>query len=254
MYSIDFNCDMGESVGEQKIGDDEGIMPFVSSINIACGFHGGNPTVIDETIRMAIDHGIAIGAHPSFNDLEGFGRREMALTPEQVYQLMVYQIAAIKGFTTLRGAELHHVKPHGALYNMAAKNYEYALAIAEAIADIDDNIILYGLSGSQLIDAGEACGLMTCSEVFADRTYQNDGSLTPRSQPNALIESIDQSIQQVLQMIQNQLVVSIDGTPLTVKAETICIHGDGKEAKLLAKQIYIAVRSANCFIKPPIKQ
>ena len=254
MITIDFNCDMGESFGENKVGDDEGIMPFVSSINIACGFHGGDPTVIDETIRMAIDHGIAIGAHPSFYDLEGFGRREFDLSPEQIYQMMVYQISAVKGFTHLRGANLHHVKPHGALYNVAAKNYEYAEAIAEAIADIDETIILYGLSGSKLIDAGIACGLTTCSEVFADRTYQNDGNLTPRSQPNALIENAEQSVQQVLQMIKNQSVVSVDGTIVPVKAETICIHGDGKDAKLLAKQIYIAVRAANCFIKPPVQK
>lgn len=249
MKVVDLNCDMGESFGTNIIGNDEGIMPFISSANIACGFHGGTPTVMHRTIEIAVRHGIAIGAHPSFHDLEGFGRREMNLSTAEIYDLVIYQVSALAGFVKVTGANLHHVKPHGALYNMAARDAEIATTIANAIADFDSTLVMYGLSGSELISAGKKRGLKTCSEVFADRHYQDDGSLTPRTKPHALITSTTEAVAQVMRMVKEKTVISDRGNPVPIDAETICIHGDGAHAVQFAKDISESLKSSGIIIK-----
>ncbi len=237
MYSIDRNCDMGESFGAWKMGNDAALMDFVSSVNIACGFHAGDPGTIRQTVATAIRKGVKIGAHPSFPDLQGFGRREMKMSAGEIFDIVVYQVGALKGFCEIYGVKLHHVKPHGALYNLAAKEPETARTIAEAVQKIDENLVFYGLSGSFLISEAEKIGLKTKSEVFADRTYQPDGSLTPRSESNALIIDSKQAIAQVLEMIFAQTVTATNGEKFALKTETICLHGDGAKALEFAKLI-----------------
>jgi UPF0271 protein len=249
MTSIDLNCDMGESCGTNIIGNDEGIMPYLSSANIACGFHGGTPSVMHHTVKLAMRHGVAIGAHPSYPDLEGFGRREMNLSAAEVYDLVIYQVSALSGIVKVCGGQLHHVKPHGALYNMAARDAAIAMAIADAIADMNASLILYGLSGSELIKAGKARGLRTCSEVFSDRHYQDDGSLTPRTKPHAFITSTNTAVARVLRMVKENIVISDLGNPVSIEAETICIHGDGVHAVHFAKEIREALESGGIIIK-----
>jgi 5-oxoprolinase (ATP-hydrolysing) subunit A len=246
---IDLNCDMGESFGTNIIGNDEGIMPYLSSANIACGFHGGNPSVMQHTVKLAMKYGVAIGAHPSFHDIEGFGRREMNLPAVEIYDLVIYQVSALQGIVKVNGGKLHHVKPHGALYNLAAKDEVMSMAIADAIADLDASLILYGLSGSELIRAGKAKGLSTCSEVFADRHYQDDGSLTPRTKPHALITHTNVAVTQVIRMIKEKIVVSDQGNPVPIVAETICIHGDGTHAVQFAKEIRETLEANGITIK-----
>lgn len=238
MKSIDLNCDMGESFGAWKMWRDCELMDFVSSINIACGFHAGDPSVIRKTVEKAILKGVAIGAHPGFPDLQGFGRREMNLSAQEVFDTVIYQVAAIKGICEAFGAKLNHVKPHGALYNQAAKDENLAKAIASAVSKLDSNLVFYGLSGSRLISEAEKVGLKTASEVFADRTYKADGTLTPRNQPNALIDDPAVAANQVLEMINKSAVTATDGTNVSIKAETICIHGDGANALEFAETIY----------------
>jgi 5-oxoprolinase (ATP-hydrolysing) subunit A len=237
MFSIDLNCDMGESFGAWTMGNDAALMDYVSSVNIACGFHAGDPSVIRKTIETAIVKKVKIGAHPSFPDLQGFGRREIKMPANEIFDVVLYQVSAVKGICEALGARLNHVKPHGALYNTAAKNAEIAAAIAEAVKKIDENLVFYGLSGSSLISEAGKLGLRTASEVFADRTYQTDGTLTPRSESNALIEDSKQSIAQVLEMIFDQKVTATNGEKITLKAETVCIHGDGKNALEFARLI-----------------
>jgi Uncharacterized proteins, homologs of lactam utilization protein B len=242
MPSIDLNCDMGESFGAWRMGNDRALMEYVSSVSIACGFHAGDASVIRNTVESAIEKGVAIGAHPSFPDLQGFGRREMKMSAREIFDIVLYQTAAVKGICEAFGARLHHVKPHGALYNQAAKNAETAAAIAEAVKAIDSSLILYGLSGSFLISEAEKIGLKTASEVFADRTYRADGNLTPRSEPNALIEDVNAAIKQVLQMVKTQTVTATNGETVQIRAETICIHGDGANALDFARTINAKLR------------
>ena len=237
MLSIDLNCDMGESFGAWRMGNDAALMDFVSSVNIACGFHAGDASVIRQTVETAISKNVAVGAHPSFPDLQGFGRREIKMSAEEVFDIVLYQIAAVKGMCEASGAKLHHVKPHGALYNQAARDKYLAEAIAKAVKAIDKNLIIYGLANSFLISEAEKLGLKTASEVFADRTYQADGSLTPRSQPNALIENTEKAVAQVWQMISEKTVTTTDGEKVSLRAETVCIHGDGAHALEFAKTI-----------------
>ena len=234
---IDLNCDMGESFGAWRMGNDAALMDYVSSVNIACGFHAGDARVIRKTVEIAIKKGVSIGAHPSFPDLQGFGRREMKLSTEEIFDIVLYQISAVKGICESLGTKLRHVKPHGALYNQAAKDKSMAKAIAEAVKSVDKNLTLYGLSGSDLISEAEKFGLVTASEVFADRTYTDDGSLTPRSDFGALIQDTEQSVAQVLQMINDQTVTATTGEKIPLKADTVCIHGDGKNALEFAKTI-----------------
>ena len=237
MFSIDLNCDMGEGFGAWTMGNDAALMNYVSSVNIACGFHAGDASTIRQTVETAIIKGVKVGAHPSFPDLQGFGRREMKMSSKEIFDLVLYQVAALKGVCEAYGTRLNHVKPHGALYNTAAKEAEKAAAIAEAVKKIDENLIFYGLSGSFLISEAEKIGLRTASEVFADRTYTNDGALTPRTEPNALIHDSKQAIAQVLEMILEQKVTATDGKKVALKAETVCIHGDGEHALEFAKLI-----------------
>ena len=235
--SVDLNCDMGESFGAYTIGNDEAILPFVTSANIACGYHAGDPLVMQNTVRLALQHGVAIGAHPGLPDLVGFGRREMAVSAVEVYAMVVYQIGALQAIAKAEGAVLHHVKPHGALYNMAAVNPALAQAIAEAVYKVCPEAILYGLAGSVLTEAGKAVGLKTANEVFADRTYQQDGTLTSRKQPDALITNPNDAIQQVVRMVKEGKVTSQQGKDIAIQADTICIHGDGPHALDFARYI-----------------
>lgn len=251
MSKIDLNCDMGESFGAWKMGDDFALMDYVSSVNIACGFHAGDASVIRKTVEKAVEKNLAVGAHPSFPDLQGFGRREMKMSVSEIFDIVLYQVSAVKGICEAFGAKLRHVKPHGALYNQAAKDEKIAKAIAEAVKMIDKNLIFYGLSGSFLISEAEKIGLKTASEVFADRTYQADGNLTPRSLENALIEDAETSLNKVLQMINSQTVTAINGEIIPIKAETICIHGDGKNALEFAKIINKTLQNAGISIESP---
>lgn len=251
MASIDINCDMGEAFGNYPMPNDELLFNFISSANIACGFHAGDSAVMEETVALAIKKGVAIGAHPGLPDLQGFGRREMKISPKEAYQITLYQIGALFGFVKAAHAQLHHVKPHGALYNMAAKDKNLARAIVNAVHDFDASLILYGLAGSEMIDEAAKIGLKTASEVFADRTYQDDATLTPRSQSNALILDEKESLEQVLRMVNHQEVVSIHQKIIKIKADTLCIHGDGVHAVDFAKTIHQTLKSEGINIKSP---
>jgi len=237
----DINCDMGEGIGSPacmaQSGRDELIMPYITSANIACGYHAGDEETMRQTVLLAKKYKVKIGAHPSFNDKENFGRSEIKITPEIVYDMVRQQIIDLQKITTDNNTTLHHVKPHGALYNMAARDKQLATAIARAVYEINSDLVLYGLSNSHLITEAKAIGLNTANEVFADRTYRDDGSLTPRSQPNALIENINDSLLQVMMMVKHQKVKTISGKEIPITAETICIHGDGKNAVEFVKAI-----------------
>ncbi|HWK23657.1 MAG TPA: 5-oxoprolinase subunit PxpA [Ureibacillus sp.] len=237
MFQVDLNCDFGESYGRYRLGEQEEILKYVTSVNIACGFHAGDPSVMRESIQLAIKHGVKIGAHPGLPDLNGFGRREMNITPQEAYDMVVYQVGALQGFLTTLNETMQHVKPHGALYNMAAKNTALAEAIAQAVYDLSPNLVLFGLAKSELTKAGEKIGLQTVNEVFADRTYQQDGSLTSRKQPNALITDKGQAVQQVVKMVKEGKVLSMQKIEVPLQADTICIHGDGEHAIEFAKYI-----------------
>lgn len=226
MKKVDLNCDLGESFGTYQKGRDEEILDFVTSANIACGYHAGDPSVMRKTVKLALEKEVGIGAHPGLPDLMGFGRRPMQISPEEAYEMVVYQVGALYGFVKAEGGTMQHVKPHGGLYNMAAKDGKIADAIAEAVYDINPDLILFGLSGSELVKAGERAGLRTASEVFSDRTYQEDGSLTSRTLPNALIEEEEQSVEQVVRMVLEGKVKCLQGMDIPIKADTICIHGD----------------------------
>jgi 5-oxoprolinase (ATP-hydrolysing) subunit A len=243
MFTIDLNCDMGEGIGNDAL-----IMPYISSANIACGYHAGDETTMKETIELALKHLVAIGAHISFNDRKNFGRTEMHLSADETRALVLRQLTSIDKIAKEAGAKLVHIKPHGALYNMSAKDITLAALIAKAVKEYDEQLVLFGLSGSESIEASKAMGLRTASEVFADRTYQDDGSLTPRSVPGALIEEEDKAIAQVLQMVKNKKVKAVSGKEIPVTADTICIHGDGKNAVAFAKKISATLRDNGCTI------
>jgi 5-oxoprolinase (ATP-hydrolysing) subunit A len=253
MQSIDLNADVGEGFGAYSWGQDAAILDFVTSANIACGFHAGDPATMRRTVRLAVDKGVAMGAHPGLPDLVGFGRRELAVSAEETYELVVYQVGALHAFVTAAGAVLRHVKPHGALYNMAARRQDLAAAVATAVRDVDRQMTLFGLSGSELIRAGRNVGLSTASEVFADRTYQSDGSLTPRSRPDAVIADVDQSTAQALRMIRDGRVRSCQGDEVLIQADTVCLHGDSPHAMELARQLRGKLESAGIAVRatPP---
>ena len=236
MFKVDLNCDLGESFGRYRLGEQEEILKYVTSANVACGFHAGDPTVMRETIELAIANDVKIGAHPGLPDLNGFGRREMNITPQEAYDMVVYQIGALQGFLLTKGVTMQHVKPHGALYNMASVNRPIADAIAKAVYDVSPTLILFGLASSELTAAGEAIGLQTVHEVFADRTYQEDGTLTSRKQDNALITDEAIAIQQIVKMVKEGSVTSVQGVEVALRADSICIHGDGAHAVEFAKR------------------
>lgn len=250
MFKVDLNCDIGESYGRYKLSEQHEILKYVSSANIACGFHAGDPNVMRETVKVAIENGVKIGAHPGLPDLNGFGRREMKITPQEAYNMVVYQIGALQGFLSIHNETMQHVKPHGALYNMAAKDPDLAEAIAQAVYDVSRSLILFGLAGSELTKAGEKKGLRTAHEVFADRTYQSDGTLTSRSQPDALITDEEHAVLQVVKMVTEGKVTSRQQTEVTLKADTICIHGDGEHALTFAKYIHATLQKNQIAISP----
>ena len=237
MRQVDLNCDMGESYGVYTLGADELMYGSITSANIACGFHAGDPSVMRSAVRQAIAHGVKIGAHPGLPDRMGFGRRNMEVSPDEVYDMVTYQIGALQAFVHQEGSQLHHVKPHGALYNMAAVSPALADAIAHAVYAIDSRLILYGLAGSELIAAGQRIGMQVANEVFADRTYQPDGTLTSRSADGALITDSQLAVRQVLQMVMEQQVMSAAGTIVPIEADTICLHGDGVHAVTFAREL-----------------
>ena len=241
---IDLNCDMGEGMDNDAL-----LMPLISSANIACGYHAGDDSIMRATVALAKQSGVSIGAHPGFADRENFGRTEMQLSQNELYQLVWDQIILLQNIAQASDTSLHHVKPHGALYNMAARDASMARVICQAVKEIDASLILYGLSGSHLISEAQAIGLRTASEVFADRTYQDNGSLTPRSQDGALIHDQAGSLKQVLQMIQEQTVTSLTGKTIALRSETICIHGDGPHALSFAQQINTALQNASIKIQ-----
>jgi 5-oxoprolinase (ATP-hydrolysing) subunit A len=230
--AIDINCDMGEGMG-----NDEALMPYITSANIACGFHAGNGETIRRTIDLAKLYNVRIGAHPSFRDKDFFGRRELDIPGDKLYAIVIEQIIKMDMIAREKGMKLYHVKPHGALYNMAARDPKLARIIAQTVKDFDETLVIYGLSGSYLIKESQAMGLLTANEAFADRTYRDDGSLTPRSQPNAIITNETESLQQVMQIMEQGTVTTVTGKVIPMQAETICIHGDEKTAVGIARTI-----------------
>ena len=237
MKKIDLNCDLGESFGNYNIGLDEEVIRHISSANVACGFHASDPLVMQKTVALAKENGVCIGAHPGFPDLVGFGRRNMSVSPSEAKALVQYQIGALDAFCKAAGVKLCHVKPHGALYNMAGKDEILAQAVCEGIFEYDSNLILLGLSGSKMIEAGKKIGLRTANEVFADRAYEDDGSLVARSKPGAVITDENMAVSRVVEMVKNGRVTSITGNEIEIKADSICLHGDGVKAVEFAKRI-----------------
>lgn len=242
---VDLNGDVGEGVGT-----DATLIPILSSASVACGFHAGDANVMRETVELARAHGVAVGAHPGFADREHFGRRELQLEPYEIEALVVRQIEMLAEISAAQGAGLQHVKPHGALYNIAARDRSTAAAIARAVAAVDSSLVLVGLSRSQLIEAGRDAGLRTASEVFADRGYQRDGSLVPRNQPGALLDDVNIVVPRVLGMLRDRRVSSVDGTAVEIEADTICLHGDTPGAVAFAVRLREALTAAGVVIRP----
>lgn len=248
---VDINCDMGESFGAYKIGADTEVMPYVTSANIACGFHGGDPAVMRATIAEAKARGVAAGAHPGLPDLAGFGRRAMQVTAQEAYDLIIYQVGALLGFARAAGVELRHVKPHGALYNMAAAQPPLADAIARAVRDVDARLVLFGLAGSHLLTAAERAGIPSASEAFADRNYLHDGALVPRTRPDALVSDVDEAVRRVVRMVREGVVTDVEGEDIPIRADTVCIHGDGLHAAELAKKLRRGLEAAGIEVASP---
>ena len=249
MAQVDLNCDLGESFGAYTIGLDDQVIPHVTSANIACGAHAGDPSVMRKTVRCAHAAGVAIGAHPGYPDLEGFGRRALAMNPHDVYASILYQVGALAAFAKAEGAKLHHVKPHGALYNAAAKDAALAQAIAQAVKDFDDQLILVGLAGSESITAAQNVGLRTASEFFADRAYQENGTLVPRTLAGAVITDKQKAIERTLRAVKEGVVESETGTVIPIAADTICIHGDNPAAVAFAAEIHAALEAAGVTVR-----
>jgi UPF0271 protein len=247
---IDLNCEMGESFGRYTIGNDEAMMPYITSANIACGLHAGDPLVTERTVRLAQEHGVGIGAHPGFPDLQGFGRRVMQLAPEEAEAFVLYQVGALAAFAKAAGAELVHVKPHGALYNLAARDRPLAEAIARAVVRFSRQLILVGLANSLLVEAGLEAGLPVAREAFADRAYEADGSLRSRRRPGAVLEDPAQAAEQVVRIARDGLVVAYTGEEVPVQAETICLHGDTSTAVEIAKTIRGELEAAGIEVVP----
>lgn len=234
---VDLNCDMGESFGAYALGADALLMPLITSANVACGFHAGDPQVMRRTVRLAREHGVSVGAHPGFRDLVGFGRRELKCTADEIYADVLYQIGALAAVCRAEGLKMHHVKPHGALYNMAGANAEMAAAIAQAVRDFDQALVLYAQPGSELCKAGEAAGLRIACEVFGDRAYNEDGTLVSRRLPGSVLSDEAAAEAQVRQMVLEGSVRAISGKPVAVKADTICVHGDNPHAAAFVRRI-----------------
>lgn len=246
---IDLNCDLGESFGNYTLGMDAEVIPYVSSVNVACGYHAGDPCVMEKTIRLATEAGVGIGAHPGLPDLMGFGRRMMKISPAEARAYMLYQLGALGAFCKAKGVKMAHVKPHGALYNMAAKDAALAEAVVGAIRDYDDSLILLALANSGMTKAAERMGLAYANEVFADRAYEPDGTLVARTKPGAMIEDEDQAIARVIRMVKEGKVTAIDGSEVTIQADSVCVHGDGAKALLFVKKTREALLQENIDVK-----
>jgi len=249
MKKIDLNCDMGESYGAWTMGADAEVMPHISSANIACGFHGGDPATIRKTVRLALDHGVAIGAHPSLPDIQGFGRRPMKISAQDMYDLVVYQAGAVEGFARAAGAKLHHIKCHGALYNMAATDEGLSEAMVRAAKDL--GVMLYVLSNSKNFQIAKRAGIPVLGEVFADRGYSDDGTLAPRDKPGGMIEDKAKSVRQALAMVQDGYVTSLSGKRVAVAADTLCLHGDQPGAAAFAQAIRKAFAERKISVAAP---
>lgn len=248
MICMDLNADLGESFGAWRMGDDAGVMPSITSANVACGFHAGDPAVMHATVALCLRHGVAIGAHTALPDLVGFGRRDMRISPDDAYAQTLYQVGALHAFVHAAGTHLHHVKPHGALYNMAARDHALADAIAAAVRDFNPTLILVGLAGSALVEAGRAVGLAVQREGFCDRRYRADGTLTPRSQPHAVIEDIDAAVAQAVSIATHRRATADDGSQVPVEADTLCVHGDRTNAAAFATRLRAALEAAGVRI------
>jgi 5-oxoprolinase (ATP-hydrolysing) subunit A len=247
--SVDLNCDLGESFGAWTLGHDAEVMASITSANIACGYHAGDPGVMRRTVRLARDAGVAIGAHPGLPDLAGFGRRDMHVSADEVTGMVLYQVGALAAIARAEGVTLQHVKPHGALYNVAARDRVLAEAIADAVRVFDPSLVLFGLAGSALVAAGEALGLRVAAEVFADRAYRADGSLVPRGTPGAVIADPAQVAARAVEMVRYGRVTATTGERVTLRADTICVHGDTPDAPALAGSLRAALAGAGIAVK-----
>ncbi len=234
---LDLNCDMGESYGRFQVGNDAALLPLVTSANLACGAHGGDPLTLIKTVDLALEHRVALGAHPSFPDLSGFGRREMLLSSKEIYALTLHQVAAVQGVVAARRGMLRHVKAHGALYNHLERNLEAAVSFARAVHDLNPELKLYCLSGGKLAGIAAGVGLSVVHEVFADRSYSKNGRLAPRNQEGSVLEKVKDALEQVGQLLEKGSVTTLEGESISLKADTLCIHGDGKNALELAKGV-----------------
>src|SRR2546422_5235736 len=246
---IDLNADVGESFGAYTIGHDAGLMKSITSANVAAAFHAGDPTVLRATIRMAKASGVAVGAHPGLPDLVGFGRRELNVTPREAEDMVLYQVAAVAGVAAAEGVTVQHVKPHGALFNMAVRNAELSAAIARAVAAFDKNLILFGLPGSEILAAGKVAGLRVAAEVFADRAYEPDGSLASRRKPGSVIHDPDAVVARAVRMATDRTVVAIDGSVVALDADTMCVHGDTAGSDDLAAKIRAGLEAAGIAVR-----
>ena len=246
--TIDLNCDMGEGFGLYKLGGDEELIKYITSVNIACGFHAGDPDWMQETVRLAEQHGVAIGAHPGFADLKGFGRRDMAISPQEVRNALVYQIGALTAFT--RGKTLQHVKPHGAMYNMATEGGELAKAICQAILDVNAELILVALSGTHWVDVAKGMGIRVAQEAFMDRALNPDGTLVPRSKPESIIYDVEEVVQRGVKIVTEGRVTTITGEEVDVYADTLCLHGDNPESVHIATALRTELEAIGVKILP----
>lgn len=247
--TMDINADLGESFGRWTLGDDAELMRSISSANVACGYHAGDPGIMRETVRRARDAGVAVGAHPGFPDLQGFGRRSLAASPREVEDFVLYQVGALAAIAAAEGMRLQHVKPHGALYNMALRDAALADAIAGAVASFDRTLILFGLPGTQLVRAGRDAGLRVAAEGFADRSYEPDGSLTPRTNPGAIIHDPGEAIDRAVRMAQSGVVRAAGGADIAMRVDTICVHGDTPDAHTLTRRLRRALEDAGLLVK-----
>ena len=250
MYQIDLNCDLGESFGNYKIGMDEEVIPLISSANVACGYHASDPMVMQKNIAMTKKFGTAVGAQPGFPDLMGFGRRNLSVSPAEAKAYTLYQLGALDAFCRTQGVKLQHVKPHGAIYNMAAKDYELARGICEAIYEFDKDLIVLALSGGQLIRAGQDIGLRTALEFFSDRAYEEDGTLVNRRKEGAVITDENEALARVVRMIKENKLTAITGKDISIKADSVCVHGDGVKALEFVKKIREELTDEQIAIKP----
>ncbi|MFA9422705.1 MAG: LamB/YcsF family protein [Sedimentibacter sp.] len=250
MYKVDLNSDLGESFGNYNLGLDKDVLKSISSANIACGWHAGDPMIMDKTVALAFESKVAIGAHPGYPDLMGFGRREIKVTKLEAKNYIKYQIGALWAFLQSRGLTMQHVKPHGALYNMAARDKELAMGIAEGMYEVDKNLILVGLANSELINAGMEVGLKIANEVFADRAYNIDGTLVSRNKEGSMIHDKELAISRVIRMVKHGKVRCITGEDIDIKADSICVHGDNPQAVEFVKSIRKALQAESVEIMP----